>query len=109
MSCKHFVCICYNPETESCDYLLLFGRSRGIPGDGCNLCLHEFDEEHRPLVRGVKARRVNLDAINKVASVYDPNESFYNMAKNSGVNKDFVAKWIRKVHPEYDNWGSISF
>lgn len=108
MSCKHFDCICYSPNTDSCDYLLIFGRPRGIPGDECNLCLRGFDDEHRPIVRGATPRYVNRKLIAKLKKIYDPDKSLSAMAREANANKDFVVKWTRKTHPEYNNYGTDS-
>ena len=106
--CKHFDCICYDVGTESCDYLLMFGRRRPLPGDECHLCLHAFDEEHKPLYRGMKARHINLDLLDRMEKAYSPEKMILDIAKEVHINADYVAKWIRKVHPEHHNWGNMS-
>jgi len=109
MACKHYDCICYNPETESCDYIIIFGRRRGIPGDECHLCLHGFDEEHMPIIKGARPRLINQVVMKKMETVYSPDKQIRDMARESGFGKDKVIKWVKKVHPEFDNWGALSF
>ena len=105
MSCKHFDCICYSPTTDSCDYILIFGRRRGIPGDKCDLCLKGFDDEHRPIIKGYTPRYVNHGLLRKLEKAYSPDKTINDMAKKASVNADFVSRWVRKVHPEFNNWG----
>lgn len=106
MSCKHFDCICYSPNTDSCDYLLIFGKRRGIPGDECHLCLKRFDEEHRPIIQGASPRYINHKLIAKINKAYDPNKTLSAIAREAGANKDLVVKWMKKTHPEYTNYGT---
>ena len=107
MSCKHYECLCYSPATESCDYYLIFGRRRGIPGDKCHLCLQKFDEEHKPINREYQPRRIMHDLIRRVEKVYDPRKSIAVMQAESGIGSSFIIGWVRKVHPEFKNWGNI--
>ena len=108
MACKHFDCICYDPRTESCDYLLIFGKRRPVPAGECHLCLHNFDEEHKPLILGRKARRINFDLLKRLEEAYAPDKLLMDIAKEVHISADYVARWVRKVHPEHCYWGKVN-
>ena len=108
MACKHFDCICYDVGTESCDYFLIFGKRRPVPGDECHLCLHDFDDEHKPLIRGRKARHINFDLLKRFEDAYSPDKLIMDIAKEVHVSADYAAKWVNKVHPEHPSLGRVS-
>ena len=99
MACKHFECVFYAPKTETCDYLIITGHSRGCSVEECDKLTSDASSV-TPLVKDKRLRIIDLDAIHRLERVYTPNKSVSQMAREARVSKNFVFLWGKQVHPE---------
>ena len=103
--CKHWECACYSPATESCDYILIFGKSRGCPPT-------DDWKEYRTSSKGFpasKKRYVDLAAVARMEKAYDPNSITFKMAKKARVSINLYQSWVKKAHPEFPNLNTHEF
>ena len=99
--CKHWECACYAPETETCDYMIIFGESRGCPPtDDCPKFRTNFKDVKIHIPRNRK-RTVDLDAVERMRKAYNKKLTTEKMAIAARVKPHVMLSWIRKVHPEY--------
>ena len=99
MPCKHFDCLYFSPQTETCDYILITGESRKCRSDKCDK--YTIDpKEINAASKGYKPRTVDRAALARLDKAYSKDKTMEDMAKESGVNLDLVSMWARKVHPE---------
>ena len=110
--CKHYDCIHYSTDTQSCDFSLIMGRLRGcMPTDDCR----EYRTDHK----GVKPIRRDYHWPSKITKPLPRLEKYVyscktarELAKKAGVTVTFATNWIGKVHPElkwYDQTRAIGY
>ena len=99
--CKHYDCVCYAPTTETCDFILIYGHSRGCAPT--NDCLHyRTDYKGTQPIRLPQAlRRVDMNRVNRMKKVYNPKMFVEDMAAKANVTKGEMLSWVRKEHPEH--------
>jgi len=99
--CKHWDCVCYAPATESCDYILIYGKSRGCPAtDKCPHYRTDFSDTQPVRLPG-QLRRVNLERVKRMKEAYDPKLFIEDMAARAHVSEGVMLSWVRKEHPEH--------
>lgn len=99
--CKHYECLYYVPDTESCDYLIISGRRRGcLPTDDCiRLCTNPKDMViARP--RFYHPRVVHKDQIERMAKEYQDGMDTKTLSEKAKVPQVEAYRWMCKVHPE---------
>lgn len=99
--CKHYDCVCYSPATETCDYILIYGKSRGCkPTNDCEHYRTDY-KGTKPVKLPSMLRRVNLDRVKRMKDVYRPTMLVEDMAAKANVAKGEMLAWVRKEHPEH--------
>ena len=99
MSWKHFECVFYSPTTDTCDFMLITGFSRGCSSEHCTRCASSLDG-YRPIRKGYRPRKIQLDLIHRLEKKYNPTISPPELAEHAGVPTNFTFFWMRKAHPE---------
>ena len=98
--CKHYDCQYYSPNTESCDYILITGHSRGcLPTDDCDKHCTDPKKMEVLTVRR-KRRHVDHAGIRRLEKEYRPELETKELAVVARVDRDEALLWRRKVHPE---------
>lgn len=101
--CKHWECVCYNPRTETCDYILIFGERRGCPPtEDCAKYRTNFDDV-KGFLSPLKRREVDLGMVDRMRRVYNSGITIEKMAEKAKVPSSTMLSWVRKAHPENPN------
>ena len=98
--CKHFECLYYSPRTETCDYILFTGHSRGCPPtDDCTkLC-----SDPKGMIRihsRARVRTIHWDYLERLAASYRDDIDSKVLAMAAKVPYEEAYAWMCKVHPE---------
>lgn len=99
--CKHWDCVCYAPTTESCDYILIFGKSRGCkPTDDCPYYRTDFKGTSPVRLPG-QLRKVDMARVQRMKDAYNPKMFIEDLAKKAHVSEGVMLSWVKKEHPEH--------
>ena len=98
--CIHVECPFYCVSSDTCDYILLTGKMRGVPSDECTKYKTGFTGEDRPLSYKAKPKGFHKSIIHRLEAHYKPGITAIELAKASRLSKAWTLRWLRRVHPE---------
>ena len=98
--CRHPECPFFCPGSDSCDYILITGKSRRIPSDKCEKYRTGFTGEDRPLYAGFQPMGLSKRVIVKLEKTYRPGIEAKELSVKVGCNERWARAWLFRVHPE---------
>ena len=92
---KCWTCLYHGYRTDTCDYMLITGRRRGVPVDSCTK--HESTKRARALSRYFAGLGGVKPSDEELIKLYGQGVSDVELAAALGKSRTLVAHWRRKL------------
>ena len=98
--CTHLDCPFYCATTDTCDYILLTGKARGVKSEQCTKYRTGFSGDDKPLNSRLTPGSMSAKIIKRLEKSYYYGIEVKMLANKAGCSEVWARTWMYRVHPE---------